>query len=747
MIRFGSHPFRHFGPVETVICSPDGRLLASSSIFGQSETVVWDVASGERVFVVPQPSGNLSFSPEGRALCVAYSYTTVWSVPSGAPLAQVDLQHPAMLGAHGLLVGWSAEDGCVRAMTQDDGRVLASVNCAKPVGLTLSRDGALIAMWTEQDSLEVMSLPGFKRVTTLRGGSKETCCALFFPDSHVIVAAVGDSIRLWSLPDGALRWSRCVGERATSLSLSPSADRLIVGERWGKFHILRAADGTPLVDARLRRSHDVATAFVDDKTFVVAEVNSLVFYDAATARPINPTTHHLGELKALAVVPETGVLATASVDHSAALWRLSDGAQLTALFHENAVGAIALSPDGKLAATSGADDVVKLWRTSDAEEVARFRSKGSVLDSCCVAFSPDGRFLACDASSSVHLVDLREHPPRKRPLKLAGALRAVAFLTAQHLAVLREHSLCVVDIQTGDRVVAERPIEKRYWSVFAASSLGQRVAVVDGASTIVVFRTPELLEEARFTGSIVLAIALSTDGLLAGANADGSLTVWDVETHETAGQYQQNRTTALTFADGQTLVVGLANGVAETLYVPPPRRLKEAIEQRRLSEVRASVQELLRVLARRLAPQGYRDVGTGRDLDRDGLGIHFEGEEGPIGALRFAVDGKGIELRFVTLGPTSTTSNVNANPSDSPGPPKSLLRKVLGFIPSRPGRGWQQAPLEAPPWLAQVFTEPVVLGSHINRSGQAPIVVVRLSKLPDADTLERWYRRACIALM
>jgi WD40 repeat protein len=99
---------------------------------------------------------------------------------------------------------------------------------------------------------------------------------------------------------------------------------------------------------------------------------------------------HRSIARSCAFSPDGQLLATASSDGTARLWKVATGQQLHLLVHDDQVRSCAFSPDGRLLATASWDGTARLWDVATGQ-VKQILAIGDHGRSC--AFSPDGQLL------------------------------------------------------------------------------------------------------------------------------------------------------------------------------------------------------------------------------------------------------------------------------------------------------------------------------------------------------------------
>ncbi|WP_240139169.1 nSTAND1 domain-containing NTPase [Streptomyces sp. MUM 178J] len=263
-------------------------------------------------------------------------------------------------------------------------------------------------------------------------------------------------------------------------------------------------------------------------------------------------TAHPSEVGWLAFGPARAdgtLLATASGDHTARLWRVR-GARApaapagTLTGHRDDVRSVAVSPQGRMVATASADATVRLWEVSRPGGPRPLAVLTAHRDDVrTVAFGPDGRLLAtAGEDKTVRLWEV-SRPGGPRPLAVLTAhhdtVRSVAFSRdGRTLATAGEDKTTRLwDLADPGSPTALATVGGHTTTVFsvAFSPDGRTLATAGGLDTPTrlwdITRRSHPAPLATLTGhtDVVGSVAFSPDGrTLATASDDRTARLWDV---------------------------------------------------------------------------------------------------------------------------------------------------------------------------------------------------------------------------
>jgi WD40 repeat protein len=363
-------------PQTQIAFSPDGRLLASMGMFGNS-VKLWEIATGRLLRQLESSIPNMGassmarpfqFTQDGKMLvAMADDRLRRWEVETGREL-------------NSTLVASGKDASTV--LLSDDGRTLAarSVNAAR------------VRLWDVAGGRE---LPVLTLQENEQFADQQNSIALS-PDGKLLAALTettkgstkGVETRLQ-----AMIWDVTTGRTTKTLKL----ETRIVG-----FGVSPQTEGSVLFTP-------------DGASIAIRNEDSIKFFDVNSGQEVktlaapklfaNPNDE-LAFFKAeFAFSPDRRMIALLGDEHKIRLMDAASGSTLNSLSgHDKDVVALAFSADSKLFASSGVDNQIKLWDAATGREVRSFT--GSSVSTRDLAFSTDGKTLTIAGQQSVSAWEL-----------------------------------------------------------------------------------------------------------------------------------------------------------------------------------------------------------------------------------------------------------------------------------------------------------------------------------------------------
>jgi WD40 repeat protein len=608
----------HFGIVQWVAFSPDGKLLASAGANGAVRLWRIDYLDGlPSVKPLGEPLRGhdesslvncVTFSPDGALLATASDDGTVrlWDVGSGEHLAT--LEHPAFVQSvafspDGHILASSGGNGTVQLWDVETGQLIATLRQHSDTvwKVVFSPDGQTLATGSSDRTIVLWDLNTHRpRGEPLVGHLGWVTGIDFSPDGRTLASTSNteSTIRLWDVATGDL-----VDEFVTRRPLgfpavvfSPDGGSLVTSGLDGRPGCWNAATGDhvgPSLVGHVGSAVNVAVS-PDGRLLASGDTNgNVILWDASGELGLGKRLFagQTGDTKGIVLSSDGRIVALSKDDGGTTLHQVEDDDALNApsIRVRKSVAGVAFDSGDQVLATTTDDGIVELWdlRTGQVRGPQLAGHSAMVRGG---AFDPDGKMLATGACNHVSeelgcergeiiLWDVDSGQLVKKLVAHTSWVRGLAFspdggtLASGSCANIEVSGECVQgevlfwDVSTGEPVGAPLMAHTSQVNSVAFSPDGRILASGSEDMSVLLWdvATGQPIGQ-RLLGHAagIVSLAFSPDGrMLASGGNEAAIFLWDVATGQRLGFFTEHldSVTQLAFRpDGQALVSGSDDG-------------------------------------------------------------------------------------------------------------------------------------------------------------------------------------------
>jgi WD40 repeat protein len=365
-----------------------------------------------------------------------YDQIHLWDIQTGKILHKLKGHQAQILGLafspDGTKIASSSQDGEIHLWSTASGQQLTSSNPnnhkEQVTSLAFSPDGQRLASASYDGTVRIWEPSTGKMLHSSYPTGQLFNSVAFTPDGLFILASSWAG-QLWKWPTETFTSPKTyhLPDSTYHLAVHPQGDRIALSLSSNEAVILDLNTG--LLTRRFNNYHQsvvFGSTFSKDGNFLftASHDKTVVQWNAQTGERIRVFTGHRMFINSIAIHPQKNQFVTSSFDKTARLWDIETGLTLQVFGQTAWWTGIAISPNGRFLASSNQDNHTQIWELPSRQPKQTLLS---ATPSHAVAFSPDSSQVLTASDDQRARLWETETGRLLAELKNRGSVLSVAF--------------------------------------------------------------------------------------------------------------------------------------------------------------------------------------------------------------------------------------------------------------------------------------------------------------------------------